>query len=165
MPDLAKNDAIAPCLWFDGQAEEAAKFYVGIFADSSVDKVWRAGDGLHIPADTAMLVEFTLRGQPFQGLNGGPGYPHTQAMSLSVDCADQAEVDRIWDGLAADGGSPVQCGWVKDRFGVSWQVVPRMMGELQRSGTPAQVGRMMAAMMTMVKLDIAALQAAFAGDR
>lgn len=159
------SGSIAPCLWFDGQAEAAANFYAGVFADSSVDQVWRAGEGMPMPAETVMLVEFTLRGQPFQGLNGGPGFPHTQAISMSVDCADQAEVDRIWDGLIAGGGAPVQCGWLTDRFGVSWQVVPRMMGALQRTGTPEQVGRMMAAMLGMVKLDIAALQAAFVGEQ
>ena len=155
---------ITPCLWFDREGETAARFYVGIFADSSIDGVSHYGENMPMPAGTPMLVQFTLRGQPFQALNGGPNFPHSQAISLSVDCADQAELDRIWDGLLAGGGAPVQCGWLTDRFGISWQVVPRAVMEMQRTGTPAQINRMMGALMEMVKLDSAALEAAFNGD-
>lgn len=155
---------ITPCLWFDRQAEDAARFYTGIFADSSMGMISHYGENMPVPAGTVMVAEFTLRGQPFMALNAGPQFPFTEAISLSVDCATQAEIDHHWDALIAGGGAAVQCGWLKDRFGVSWQVVPRAMSEMQRSGTTEQVGRLMAAMMGMVKLDIAALEAAFKGE-
>jgi predicted 3-demethylubiquinone-9 3-methyltransferase (glyoxalase superfamily) len=155
---------ITPCLWFDRAAEDAARLYTGIFEDSAITTISHYGEDMPMPAGTVLLVEFTLRGQPFQALNGGPGRPHSEAISLSADCSTQAELDRIWDGLIAGGGQPVQCGWLKDRYGVSWQVVPDAMLAMQRSGSPAAVARMMAAMMGMVKLDIAALEAAFKGD-
>jgi predicted 3-demethylubiquinone-9 3-methyltransferase (glyoxalase superfamily) len=110
------------------------------------------------------MIAGTLDGRPFQALNGGISFPFTEAVSLSIDCADQAEVDRYWDALIADGGKPVQCGWLKDKYGLSWQVVPRALIRLQQEGTPEQVGRMFAAMMPMVKLDVAALEAAFNGE-
>ena len=155
---------VAPCLLFAGQAEEAAKLYVSLIGDSKITSVSYYGENMPMPAGTVLLVEFTLQGQRFQGLNGGPQVGFTEAISLSVDCADQAEVDRLWDGLIAGGGAPSRCGWLKDRFGVSWQIVPSAMGVMQKAGTPEQVGRMMAAMMTMAKLDIAALEAAFQGE-
>ncbi len=156
-------NAIKPCLWCNGDAETAAHYYAGIFSGSSVGTVSRYGENMPFPAGTAMMVEFTLRGQPFQALNGGPQFPFTQAISLSADCADQAELDHIWDSLVADGGKPVQCGWLKDRYGVSWQLVPAALGTMQRAGSREQVGRMMQALMGMVKLDIAALEAAYEG--
>ncbi|ODU21958.1 MAG: hypothetical protein ABS87_04420 [Sphingomonas sp. SCN 67-18] len=156
--------AIAPCLWFDGQAEQAARFYVGIFPDSGIDLISHYGEGMPFPAGTPMLVEFRLRGQRFQALNGGPGVPFTDAISLSVNCADQAEVDRYWDALVADGGRPVQCGWLKDRFGLSWQIVPEAVIRMHKQGNAEQLGRMMAALVGMVKLDLAALEAAYAGE-
>jgi predicted 3-demethylubiquinone-9 3-methyltransferase (glyoxalase superfamily) len=154
---------ITPCLLFAGEAEDAARFYTGIFDDSAITSVSHYAENMPMPAGTVLLVEFTLRGRPMQALNGGPNVAHTEAMSLSVDCADQAEIDRIWDALLAGGGSPSMCGWLKDRFGVSWQVVPAAMSALEQKATPAQFQRMMAAMMSMVKLDISALEAAFAG--
>ncbi len=154
---------IAPCLWFNGQAEEAAELYISLIGDGKITAISRYGDGMPFPAGTAMMVEFTLNGQRFQGLNGGPHFTFTEAISLSVNCADQAEVDKLWDGLIAGGGAPSQCGWLKDRFGVSWQIVPEAMGRMQKEGTPEQVGLMMGAMMKMAKLDIAALEAAFQG--
>jgi predicted 3-demethylubiquinone-9 3-methyltransferase (glyoxalase superfamily) len=154
---------IAPCLWFNGQAEEAAKLYISLVGDGEITAISHYGEGMPFPAGTAMMVEFTLAGQRYQGLNGGPHFTFNEAISLSVNCVDQAEVDKLWDGLIADGGSPSQCGWLKDRFGVSWQIVPAAMGRMQREGTPEQVGRMMGAMMTMSKLDVAALEAAFQG--
>jgi predicted 3-demethylubiquinone-9 3-methyltransferase (glyoxalase superfamily) len=154
---------ITPCLWFDEDAEAAALHYVGVFDDAAIGRIARYGDNMRKPAGTVLVVEFTLRGQPYMALNAGPGVPHSDAISLSVDCDDQAEIDRHWDGLIAGGGKPVMCGWLKDRFGVSWQIVPRAMAAMQREGSPAQVQRMMQAMMGMVKLDIAALAAAFAG--
>jgi predicted 3-demethylubiquinone-9 3-methyltransferase (glyoxalase superfamily) len=154
---------ITPCLWFDTEAEAAARFYTGIFPESAITYVSHYAENMPMPAGTVLLVEFTLRGRPMQALNAGPGHPHTEAISLSVDCADQAEIDRIWDALLADGGEPSMCGWLKDRFGVSWQVVPAAMTAMERSATPAQFQRLMQAMMTMVKLDIARLEAAFEG--
>jgi predicted 3-demethylubiquinone-9 3-methyltransferase (glyoxalase superfamily) len=153
---------ISPCLWFDGQAEEAANTYVSLFADASITAISRYGDGAPFPAGTAMMVAFNLAGQSFQALNGGPHYKLTPAISLSVSCADQAEVDRLWNALC-EGGAPSRCGWLTDRFGVSWQIVPQRLVELQGSGDRAAVGRMFGALMGMAKLDIAALEAAFRG--
>lgn len=155
---------ITPCLWFNGDAEAAARHYVSVFDNAAIDTVSYYGENMPQPAGTVLVVEFTLRGLPFMALNAGPGVPFTEAISLSVDCENQAEIDRLWDGLLAGGGQPMQCGWLKDRFGVSWQISPRRMAQMQRDGTPTQVNRMMQAMMGMVKLDIAKLEAAFAGD-
>jgi len=154
---------IAPCLWFDGQAEAAALFYVSLFSDAQIGTVSRYGDGMPFPAGTALMVEFTLAGQRFQALNGGPHYTLTEAISLSVDCADQAEVDRLWTALTSDGGVESRCGWLKDKFGVSWQIVPAALGQIMSRPDKAAVGRAMQAMMGMAKLDIAALEAAYAG--
>jgi predicted 3-demethylubiquinone-9 3-methyltransferase (glyoxalase superfamily) len=156
--------AITPCLWFERDAEEAVQFYTSVFPNSTVDGMSRYGEGAPLPAGTPLMIAFTLDGRPFQALNGGISFPFTEAVSLSIDCADQAEVDRYWDALIADGGKPVQCGWLKDKYGLSWQVVPRALIRLQQEGTPEQVGRMFAAMMPMVKLDVAALEAAFNGE-
>lgn len=153
---------ISPCLWFNGDAEEAARFYTSLFADSAIGSISRYGEGMPFPAGTVLLVEFTLFGQSFQALNGGPQFPFTEAISLSVRCADQAEVDRIWTALT-EGGTPGPCGWLKDRFGVSWQVVPEALVRLQNAGDPVRTARMMGAMMTMSRLDIAALERAYAG--
>lgn len=154
---------IKPCLWFDGEAEEAATFYTGLFPGGAITSVSRYSEGMPFPAGTALLVEFSLFGRDFQALNGGPHFSFTEAISLSVACVEQAELDRYWDALIADGGSPGQCGWLKDRFGLSWQLVPEAMGRLQAQGGPG-VGRMMRAMMLMKKLDIAALERAYAGE-
>ncbi len=156
--------SITPCLWLDGEAETAARHYVGIFADSAIGTISHYGADMPRPAGSVLAVEFTLRGQKFMALNAGPGVPFTDAISLQVDCESQAEIDHCWDRLLADGGTAVMCGWLKDRFGVAWQVFPRSMSAMQRDGTPAQVQRMMRAMMGMVKLDLAALEAAFKGD-
>jgi predicted 3-demethylubiquinone-9 3-methyltransferase (glyoxalase superfamily) len=159
---------ISPCLWFDGQAEEAANFYVSLFGDGSVDFVSRYPEEnpfpAPFPAGTAMLVEFSLFDQSYQALNGGPDFSFSEAVSLSVECRDQAELDRYFDALTADGGSPGPCGWLKDKYGLSWQLVPEEMSVLQRSDDAAAIGRMMQAMMTMQKLDLAALKAAFDGE-
>lgn len=154
---------IKPCLWFDGTAEQAALFYVSLFPNSAIGTVSRYGDGMPFPKGTVLMVEFTLDGQPFQALNGGPHYALSPAISFSVPCADQAQVDRYWDALTADGGAAGRCGWLKDRFGVSWQIVPAALGRMQEAGSPEQVGRMMRALMGMSKLDVAALESAFAG--
>lgn len=155
---------IAPCLWFEREAEEAAKFYVSLLPDSRIDKIQRSAiDNPSGKAGSVLVVEFTLAGQGFMALNGGMKCEYTNAVSFKIDCADQAEVDRLWDALAADGGKPVQCGWIKDRFGVPWQIVPSIM--MQYLGGPDREGtkRAMAAMMQMVKLDVEALRRAYEG--
>jgi len=154
---------ITPFLWFDTQAEEAANFYVSVFPDSEILSVSRYGEAGPGPAGSVMLAVFKLRGQEFQAINGGPIYRFGPAISFVVDCADQAEVDHYWDGLLAGGGEPIQCGWLTDRFGLSWQVVPRRLGELMSDPDPAVAKRVTEAMLKMVKLDIAALEAAARG--
>lgn len=155
---------ISPCLWFSGNAEEAANFYISLLPDSRILRVQRNPiDGPSGGAGTVLIVEFTLAGQTFLALNGGVEFPHSHAVSFSVDCADQAEVDRLW-ALLGDGGEPVQCGWIKDRFGISWQIVPSALPKLLADPDPAKSARVMAALMDMVKLDIAGLEAAHRGD-
>jgi predicted 3-demethylubiquinone-9 3-methyltransferase (glyoxalase superfamily) len=155
---------ITPCLWFDGQAEDAATLYTSLFPDSRIEKVTRSpADNPSTKAGAVLTVDFLLDGQPFIGLNGGPDFPFTEAISLSIDCADQADVDRYWDRLIEGGGSPGACGWLKDRFGVSWQVVPRRMPELLGGADPDGAARAMKAMLKMSKLDIATLESAYQG--
>ncbi len=150
---------IAPCLWFDGEAEEAARFYVSLLPDSRIDRVQKnVADSPAGKVGTVLMVEFTLAGQRFMALNGGTRFPCTHAVSFHVDCADQAEVDRLWDALGA-GGAPEQCGWLKDRYGVPWQIVPRALPEMLADPDPAKAQRVMQAMLGMVKLDIAGLRA------
>lgn len=151
---------IAPCLWFNGEAEEAANFYVSLFRDSSVNVVSRYGNDAPFPAGTALMVEFVLDGQRFQALNGGPQFKHSEALSLSISAKDAAEVDHFWYGLTADGGMESQCGWLKDRFGVSWQVVPEGLGAVLSDPDPERASRAMQAMLRMKKLDLAAMRAA-----
>jgi predicted 3-demethylubiquinone-9 3-methyltransferase (glyoxalase superfamily) len=150
--------ALTTFLWFDNQAEEAARFYTSVFKDSSIDAVHRytsAGPG---PEGQVMLVEFTVNGQPFAALNGGPHVSFTHAISLVVRCADQAEVDYYWDALLDGGGVPNACGWLADRYGVSWQVTPTRFFELIRD--PAKAAQVTQAMLGMTKFDIAALEEA-----
>jgi predicted 3-demethylubiquinone-9 3-methyltransferase (glyoxalase superfamily) len=150
-----------PCLWFDGDAEEAATFYTGLLPDSSVDGVWRSpADTPSGPAGMVLTVDFTLQGQRFQGLNGGPDFRFNEAVSFVIECEDQAEVDRLWDALTADGGEPGPCGWLKDRFGLSWQIVPRQLNELMADPDPERARRAMEAMLKMGKIDVAELQRA-----
>ena len=153
---------ITPCLWFDGQAEEAAAFYTSLFPDSRVDNVSRSpADNPSTSAGEVLLVFFTLSGQQFIGVNGGPQFPFTEAVSFQIDCEDQAEVDRYWDALVEGGGEHSMCGWLKDRFGLSWQVVPREMGELLGGPDPEGAARAMQAMLQMQKLDVAKLREAY----
>jgi predicted 3-demethylubiquinone-9 3-methyltransferase (glyoxalase superfamily) len=155
---------ITPCLWFDRQAEEAADFYVGIFPNSKVLSCSRYPEGL--PGDRAgeaMVVEFELDGTRFTGLNGGPQFTFDEAISFQIEVGDQAELDRYWAALLAGGGKESQCGWLKDRFGLSWQVVPRQLGELMASNDRAAANRVAEAMMKMVKLDIGELERASRG--
>ena len=156
---------ITPCLWFDGNAEEAANFYVSLLPDSRIDKVMRSpADNPSTPEGAVITVEFTLAGQSFMGLNGGPQFHFTEAVSFSIDCEDQAEVDRLWDALTADGGKPVQCGWLKDRYGLSWQIVPKALPKLLNGPDRDGARRAMQAMMGMVKLDVAELERAYRGE-
>jgi predicted 3-demethylubiquinone-9 3-methyltransferase (glyoxalase superfamily) len=157
---------IAPCLWFDGQAEDAAHFYVSVFG-GSVDHVsYYPQDNPSpspLPGGSVLLVEFTLFGDSYQALNGGPQFTFDEAISLSVACEDQAELDRYFDALTADGGKDGPCGWVTDKYGLSWQLVTKGIMANYRTGDREGIARMMAAMMTMRKLDTAAMQAAFEG--
>lgn len=154
---------ISPCLWFDGEAEEAAKFYVSLLPNSRIDRVQRnVVDGPAGKAGSVLVVDFTLAGQRFLALNGGTRFEYTHAISFAVDCADQAEVDRLWDALS-QGGSVERCGWLKDRYGVSWQIVPTVLRQMLGDRDPAKAQRVMQAMLQMVKLDIAGLRKAYEG--
>ena len=154
---------ITSCLWFDDQGEKAAHFYCGIFPNSKVGKIARYPEGFPGgKAGQVMTIEFILDGTPFVGLNGGPQFTFSEAISFQIDVGDQAELDRYWNALLADGGQESVCGWLKDRFGVSWQVVPRQLAELMSSPDKAAAQRVADAMMQMVKLDIAKLEAAAA---
>jgi predicted 3-demethylubiquinone-9 3-methyltransferase (glyoxalase superfamily) len=156
-------DKIMPCLWFDTEGEDAANFYTSIFPNSKINQIGRYPEGGPREAGTVMVVTFTLDGQEFMALNGGPQFPHSEAVSFQIATADQAETDYYWEALTADGGEPGPCGWLKDRFGVSWQVTPRRMIELMSDPDPARMQRAFAAMMTMSRLDIAAAEAAADG--
>jgi len=149
---------IAPCLWFNDQAEEAANFYVSLFPNSRIMDVSRYPEGGPRPAGMAMMVVFQLAGQDFQALNGGPEFKFTEAISLSVSCESQEEIDRLWERLL-EGGQEQQCGWLKDKYGLSWQIVPVALGELMQ-GDPEKSQRVMAALLQMKKLDIKVLQEA-----
>jgi predicted 3-demethylubiquinone-9 3-methyltransferase (glyoxalase superfamily) len=157
-------EKVTPCLWFDGNAEEAANFYVSLLPDSRIDNIMRSpADNPSMKEGGALMVDFTLAGRKYGGLNGGPQYPFTEAVSFVIHCEDQAEVDRLWDALTADGGQPSQCGWLKDRFGLSWQVVPEELLAMYASSDRDAARRAMEAMMKMVKLDLPELRRAFAG--
>ena len=151
------------CLWFDGQGEEAARYYAGIFKNSSIGRIYRytaAGPG---PDGSVATVEFELNGQRFLALNGGPEYKFTPAVSVVVECADQAEVDYYWDRLT-DGGQEIACGWLADKYGLSWQIVPTVFLDMINGPDKDKVTRVTAAMYTMKKLDVAALERAYAGE-
>ena len=156
---------ITPCLWFDGKAEEAAQFYVSLLPDSHIDGVLRSPAGNpSTPAGAVLTVDFTLAGQKFQGLNGGPDFTFNEAVSFQIDCEDQAEVDRLWNALSENGGEPGPCGWIKDRFGLSWQIVPRALGRMLSDPDTEAAGRAMQAMLKMGKIDVAELERAFRGE-
>jgi predicted 3-demethylubiquinone-9 3-methyltransferase (glyoxalase superfamily) len=155
---------ITPCLWFNGDAEEAANFYVSLLPDSRIETVQRnLADSPGGKAGTVLVVEFTLAGQRFMALNGGMQVDYTHAISFKIDCADQAEVDRLWDGLLARGGQPNRCGWLRDRYGVSWQIVPSALPKYLGGADRAGAARAMQAMLGMVKLDIEGLKRAYEG--
>ena len=151
---------IAPCLWFDGNAEEAVHYYVSIFGDSNVLHVDRFSDVGPDPHAPVVFIAFRLNEQPFQAVNGGPQFPFTEAVSFAIECADQDEVDYFWNALT-EGGEPGQCGWLKDRYGVSWQVVPRILNDLLRDADRERAGRVMRRMLGMTRLDVDELRAAY----
>jgi predicted 3-demethylubiquinone-9 3-methyltransferase (glyoxalase superfamily) len=154
---------ITPCLWFDTQALEAAEFYVSIFKNSRLGKVSYYGEGAPLAKGTVLTVTFQLNGQEFMALNGGPVFQFNEAMSLVVNCETQDEIDEYWQKLTA-GGQEVQCGWLKDKFGLSWQIVPTALGKMLTDKDPAKSNRMMQVLMQMVKLDIRRLEQAFRGE-
>lgn len=155
------SDKIVPCLWYDGTAEEAASFYVSLLPDSRVDAVTRSpAESPAGPAGTVLMVEFTLAGRSYLGLNGGSRHPHTEAVSFQVMTDDQAETDRLWDALIAGGGTEIACSWLKDRWGVFWQIVPHRLMALIKDPDAGRARRAMTAMMEMTKIDIAALDRA-----
>jgi len=163
MPKKPVQEKITPCLWFDGQAEKAARFYVKLLPNSRIDRVFRS------PADTpsgqagsVLTVEFTLAGRSYLGLNGGPLYKFNEAVSFQIHCENQKEVDRLWSALKR-GGKVLGCGWLQDRWGLTWQIVPRRLGELLKDPDRGRAKRAMEAMMPMVKIDIAALERAADG--
>lgn len=153
---------ITPFLWFDTQAEEAANFYARVFPNSKIVTVARYGEAGPGPKGSVMTVAFELDGKPFLALNGGPHYKFTEAISFTVDCKSQEEVDSYWSKLSA-GGQEAPCGWLKDKFGLSWQVTPTILGEMMSDRDPAKSKRVMEAMLKMKKLDIAALKKAYEG--
>jgi predicted 3-demethylubiquinone-9 3-methyltransferase (glyoxalase superfamily) len=157
-----QRQKVTPCLWFDNQAEEAMNFYCSIFKNAKPGKVTRYGDAGPGAKGSVMVASFEIEGQQFTALNGGPHFKLNEAVSFVVDCKDQAEVDYFWEKLSA-GGQKSQCGWLKDRYGLSWQIVPTALIELASDPDPAKSGRVMAAMMQMTKIDIAKLRQAHAG--
>jgi predicted 3-demethylubiquinone-9 3-methyltransferase (glyoxalase superfamily) len=149
-----------PFLWFDNQAEEAANFYISVFGSGKIGQIFRAPEGGPMPPGSAIVVPFEVRGLEFVAMNGGPGHPFTDAISFSVDCADQAEIDNLWQKLTADGGQEIACGWLRDKYGLCWQIVPANVTELLRGKDAAGGARAFQAMMQMKKLDIAELKRA-----
>jgi predicted 3-demethylubiquinone-9 3-methyltransferase (glyoxalase superfamily) len=168
---VSKVSKIYTCLWFDRNAEEAANLYVSLIPDSRIEAVHRAPADFPSPgvsgggkAGDVLLVDFTLAGHRLQGLNGGPEFTFTEASSIVVECEDQAEIDRLWDALTKDGGEPGPCGWLKDRFGLSWQITPRELNEMLDSADKDGARRAMEAMLRMGKIDLEACRRAFAGE-
>jgi predicted 3-demethylubiquinone-9 3-methyltransferase (glyoxalase superfamily) len=161
---------ITPCLWFDNQAEEAARFYTGVFKNSKIGKVSRYGEaGQDVtgkPPGSVMMVEFELDGQPFSALNGGPQFKFNESVSFVIPCKDQKEVDYFWDKLSQGGDPKAQmCGWLKDKYGLSWQVVPAVLAEMVADSKSGRSDRVMEALLKMKKLDLPTLERAYAGDR
>jgi len=152
---------IQPCLWYNHDAEEAAKFYVSLLPDSRIDRIVKApADNPSAKEGSVLVVEFTLAGEQYIGLNGGPQFPFTEAISLQLLTDDQAETDRLWDAILANGGEESACGWIRDRWGLSWQITPRRLLELIGDSDPGRARRAFEAMMEMVKIDIATIERA-----
>jgi len=154
---------IHPCLWFDNQAEQAMNFYVSVFKNAKAGRILRSGDAGPGPKGSVLTCTFEIEGQQFTALNGGPHFKFNEAISLMVDCKSQQEVDELWDKLASGGGEYSHCGWLKDKFGVSWQIIPTVLIELLNDPDPQKSARVMAAMLKMGKIEIAKLQEAARG--
>lgn len=152
---------IVPCLWFDTNGEDAARFYTSIFKNSRMGAISHYGEGQPLPKGTVLTVEFQLNGQEFLALNGGPVFKFTEAISFVVNCDTQEEIDEYWEKLTSGGGTAVQCGWLKDKFGVSWQIVPAALEKWMHDNDQARTERVMQTLLTMVKLDMQRLQAAY----
>ena len=157
MPD------IQPCLWFDTQAEEAAKFYCSVFPNSKITRISHYTEVGPRPKGTVLTVEFVLDGKPFMALNGGPEFQFTEAISISIECDTQEEIDRYWSALQAGGGTEIECGWLKDRYGLSWQVSPKKLADIITGSDPVKADRAMRAMLKMKKIVLADIEAAVAG--
>ncbi|MGH8505328.1 MAG: VOC family protein [Stenotrophobium sp.] len=155
---------ITPFLWFDTQAEEAAKFYCSIFKNSKLGACSRYGEGMPLPKGTVMTAQFEIEGMKFTALNGGPQFKFNESVSFVVHCQTQAEIDHYWEQLTSCGGQPVQCGWLKDKYGLSWQIVPAVLPELLDGKNPEKAQRVMQAIMKMTKLDIKTLEQAYAAQ-
>lgn len=158
-----KNQKIVPFLWFDMQAEEAVNFYVSIFKEAKITSETRYGKGGPMPEGTVMVMEFELFGQTFNALNAGPAYNFNESISFYVKCYDQQEIDYYWSKLLEGGGQTQACGWLKDKYGPSWQITPPILGEMMQDKDPEKAGRVMQAMMKMVKIDIQQLHEAYNG--
>ncbi|WP_073949177.1 VOC family protein [Streptomyces kebangsaanensis] len=158
------TEGFTTCLWFDGRAEEAAHYYVSIFENAGIGRIGRCTEAGPGPAGSVLTVDFTANGQKFVALNGGPEFTFNESISFQIHCADQEEVDHYWTGLTENGGEPGHCGWLKDRYGVSWQVVPDRLMEMLGGPDAEKAARAMRAVHAMGKLDIAALEKAYAGE-
>ncbi|MGO9544858.1 MAG: VOC family protein [Rhodomicrobium sp.] len=161
---MSPRQKVSTCFWFDTNAEEAVKLYVSLFENSEISGISRYGKGARMPEGLALVVNFTLAGREFMALNGGPQFTLSEAASMVVYCETQAEIDRLWAALLEGGGREQQCGWLKDRFGLSWQIVPARVKEMMQDPDPSKGARAFKAIMTMVKFDIAKLEAAFRGE-
>jgi len=153
-------DRVATCLWYDQDAEDAVNFYVSVFENARITSLSRYVKGMHMPEGLALVIEFEINGQHYMALNGGPHFKLSEAVSIAVTCDTQAEIDDLWERLSA-GGSKSQCGWLKDRFGLSWQLFPSAVKTMITSGEPKRIEAMFAALMQMQKIDIAKLRAAY----
>ncbi len=161
---MAHAQKVSTCLWFDTEAEEAASFYVSLLPGSRITAVSRYGKGMPMPEGTVLTVTFELAGTEFMALNGGPHFKFSEASSMVVQCDSQAEIDRLWSALLAGGGREQQCGWLKDRYGLPWQIVPARLRDMMQDPDTKRTDRVMAALLTMVKLDLAKLEAAYSGE-
>lgn len=164
-PGRVPSQKVSTCLWFDDNAEEAVDFYLSLFDDARVLGVTRYGPGMHMPDGMALTITFELVGTEFTALNGGPHFTFSEASSMVIKCDSQAEIDRIWSAILTGGGAEQQCGWIKDRFGLPWQVIPKSLGPMLQDADHAKANRALAAILGMVKLDIAAIEAAFEGQQ
>jgi predicted 3-demethylubiquinone-9 3-methyltransferase (glyoxalase superfamily) len=160
---MAHAQKVSTCLWFDTDAEEAASFYVSLLPDSRITALSRYGKGMPMPEGTVLTVTFELAGTEFMALNGGPHFKFSEASSMVVQCGSQAEIDRLWSALLAGGGHEQQCGWLKDRYGLPWQIVPARLRDMMRDPDTKRTERVMAEVLNMVKLDLAKLEAAYDG--